>query len=312
MACRFEVMLSSDDARDMAAARRGARRGRRSRGAAHGLPRRQRRVGPEPPGRARRVTVGATVFGLLDAQRRAAHADRRRVRRDVDAAQPLLGISCSARGASRPTRRSRTRRARRRHGARAASTRRSAACASRATASSSTSARIAKGFALDRMASCCAAAARARRCSRPDTAACWRSAARGAAGRSICVAAAGEPPRRAAVDQERRGRHQRRRRGLRGNRRPALRPRRSIRAPAVRRGRARGERDHRRRRDRRRALDRVPHRRSGPGARLLRGAPERPRGPGPRRTGEPHGSVFGRYSGATLEMLTVHDLHQSR
>ena len=220
MACRFEVMLSSERCRRRAAARGGARRGGRHRVAADGVPRRaapcrdlNRRAAAEARGRRRRrcsrcwraapsftrATGGAfdvtstplsRCWGFL--QREARLPDRRRDR-------------AGARG--------------RRHAARALDAARAAVRFARPRRGGELR-RDRQGLrARSDGARCCARAARAARCSRPGTAACCADRRQAdAAGRSTC--GRGSSSRRVgrAVDPRRRRRHERRRRAVRRGR----------------------------------------------------------------------------------------------
>ena len=186
MACRFEVMLSSDDVRDMAAARSALDEADDLEALLTAF--RDGSVVSDLNRRAARedVTVGVTVFGLLT---RSAELHTRTGGAFDVTATPLSRcwdfLQREGRAADGPGSRRGPRG--RRHARTSAWTRRSAASASRVKAWSSTSPRSPRASRSIGWANCCAAAARGARCCRRDTAACWRSAARGAAGRSTCA-----------------------------------------------------------------------------------------------------------------------------
>jgi thiamine biosynthesis lipoprotein len=79
MACRFEVMLSSDDAIDVEAARAALDEADEIESMLTVF-REQRSLPPEPPGRDEAITVGADLFALFSTS--ALHRDGQRIRRN--------------------------------------------------------------------------------------------------------------------------------------------------------------------------------------------------------------------------------------
>ena len=151
MACRFEVMLSSDDAGDMSGARAALDEADDDRDAADGVPRHQRGVGSQSPRRPREPwPLTPTLFGLLARSAEISRRDRRRLRRDLHAAQPLLGIPAARRPAA-VRRRDRAARARSSACSTCAWTRRARTVRFARRGVEVNFGAIGKGFALDRM-----------------------------------------------------------------------------------------------------------------------------------------------------------------
>ena len=226
MACRFEVMLASDDAGDMAAAREALDEADDDRVGTDRVPRHERGHRAESPRRPRGACRSAPRSSRCCARSAELHAATGGAF-DVTSTPLSRCWGFLRREGRLPTDAEiDAARARRRHAARRASTRRRAACRFAQRGRRGELRRDRQGL---RARSDGRAAARARRAPRAALgrarAACSRSAGAGAAGRSICGrgsragASAGCGCANAAVGTSGAGRTVRR------GRRPALRPR---------------------------------------------------------------------------------------